>query len=275
MDPSCHQPGRTRPQLQKKKIYERLQDRYYLPAIDSHGVTHTYLSQVERQEVFVVGRQEMARFLAELAPCHLKRNPHCSRYEVFDKLKALLEERRQPPLGFDSDQIPEGPWLYSMLRFVDQFNLGGVFTKAVRGIEQGQSHHSSEQLFVLQHKVGYDLLGINELGKRPEIQDCLEELWLTKRKVTCRRAEATVALNHAKKMAKDLKDAQADMKEALQKATVMVFQAATGKSVEEAWSEQSPMKQRVLDGLKLAYTVECVLKKDDDEVKQLAEQFLR
>ena len=274
MDPSCYQPERTRPEFKKKKLYQSLRERFYLPGVDSKGVTHAYLNKVDRREVFVVGHQEMARFLAELAPCQLKRNPHCSRYEAFEKLKALLEERRLPPLGFDNDQIPDGPWIYSMLRFVDQENLSGLFTKALKPVELGHRNHQSDQLFVLQRKIGYELLNVNDLGKRPEIQECLEELWLTKRKTTCLKADATVAVNHAKKLAKDLKEAQADMKEALHKATTMVFQAATGKSVEEAWSEQSPLKQRVLDGLKLAYTVECVLRKDDQEVKQLAEQFV-
>ena len=275
MDPTCHQPEPTRHERHKKKIYERLQERFFLPDIDSRGVTHGYLAQVERQEVFVVGRHEMARFQAELTDSHLKRNPHCSRYEAFDKLKALLQERGLLPLGFEKDQIPEGTWLYSMLRFVDQENLSGVFVKALRGVDLSRNTRDSEQLYVLQRRVGFDLLSVNDLGKRPEIQECLEELWLTKRKTTCRRVEATAALNHARKLANDLKEAQGEMKEALKKATVMIYQAATGKSVEEAWAEQSPAKQRVMDGLKLAYTVECVLKKDDDDVKQLAEQFLR
>ena len=174
-------PSRTIvPQLNKKKVYDRLQDDFYLPPRDCQGVTHAYLAKVAKGEVFTVDRQQIARFLADLEPGQLKRTPHCCRFEAFFKLRVLLEERRLPQLGFDDDQVPDGSWLYSMLRFVDQENLSGVFVKRLK--EVCEADRNSERLFLLQVKVGTELLEVNELGKRQAVKDSLEELWLAKRK---------------------------------------------------------------------------------------------
>lgn len=270
MEALLQRPTRTRPELSKKKIYDRLQDQFFLPPRDSRGVTHAYLAQVESHQVFVVGRQEMARFLADLEPGQLKRNPHCCRFEAFFKLRTLLEERGLPGLGFDDDQIPDGSWLYSMLRFVDQENLSGVFVKRLKEVVDGS--RNSERLFLLQVKVGTELLEVNELGKRQAVQDCLEELWLAKRKATGRLAEVGAVTKYLRKLEKDSSEAGKDMLEALETATYVVYQAATGKSPDEAWQEQSQDKQRVHNALKLAYTVECVLRRDE-EVEQLACKF--
>jgi hypothetical protein len=272
MDLESRTPARTRPELSKKKIYDRLQDQIYLPPRDSRGVTHAYLAQVDRREVFVVGRQEMARFLADLEPAQLKRTPHCCRFEAFFKLKVLLEERGLPRLGFDDDQVPDGSWLYSMLRFVDQENLSGVFTKRLREVV-GETGRNSERLFLLQTRVGKELLAVNQLGKRREVQDSLEELWLAKRKATGRLAEIGAVSKYLQKLEKDSREARQDMLEALETATNVVYQAATGKTPDQAWQEQGEEKQRVHDALKLAYTVECVLRRDD-EVGRLAGKFV-
>lgn len=262
--------ARTRPELSKKKIYDRLQDQFYLPPKDSHGVTHAYLTQVDRRQVFVVGRQEMARFLADLEPSQLKRNPHCCKFEAFYKLRALLQERGLPGLGFDDDQIPDGSWLYSMLRFVDQENLSGVFVKQLK--EVTETERNSERLFLLQVKVGRELLEVNELGKRQAVKDCLEELWLAKRKATGRLAEVGAVSKYLQKLERESREARQDLLEALETATNMVYQAATDKSPAEAWREQGQEKQRVRDGLELAYMVDCVLRRDD-ETGQLARKF--
>jgi hypothetical protein len=270
METLLERPARTRPELSKKKIYDRLQDQFYLPPRDSRGVTHSYLAQVDRREVFVVGRQEMARFLADLEPGQLKRTPHCCRFEAFFKLRVLLEERGLPQLGFDDDQIPDGSWLYSMLRFVDQENLSGVFIKRLK--EVTPADRDTERLYLLQVKVGRELLEVNELGKRQAVKDSLEELWLAKRKATGRLAEVGAVSKYLERLERDSREARRDMLEALETATNVVYQAATGKSPDQAWQEQSQHKQRVHDALKLAYTVECVLRRDE-EVGQLAQRF--
>jgi len=262
--------ARTRPELSKKKIYDRLQDQFYLPPRDTRGVTHAYLTQVDRRQVFVVGRQEMARFLADLQPSQLKRNPHCCKFEAFYKLRALLQERGLPGLGFDDDQIPDGSWLYSMLRFVDQENLSGVFVKRLK--EVTETERNSERLFLLQVKVGRELLEVNELGKRQAVQDSLEELWLAKRKVTGRLAEVGAVSKYLQKLERESREARQDLLEALEAATNVVYQAATDKSPDEAWREQGQEKQRVHDALELAYMVECVLRRDD-EVGKLVSNF--
>lgn len=261
---------RPRPELSKKKIYERLQDQFYLPPRDSHGVTHAYLAQVDRRQVFVVGRQEMGRFLADLEPSQLKRNPHCCKFEAFFKLRVLLEERGLPQLGFDDDQIPDGSWLYSMLRFVDQHNLSGVFVKRLKEVAETDRH--SERLFELQVRVASQLLELNELGKRQEVKDSLEELWLAKRKATGRLAEVGAVTKYLQKLERDSKEATADMVEALHTATNVVYRAATDKTSDQAWQEHNEQKQKVHDALKLAYTVDCVLRRDN-EVELLATRF--
>lgn len=270
MEALLQRPTKTRPELSKKKMYDRLQDQFFLPPRDSRGVTHSYLAQVDRRQVFVVGRQEMARFLADLEPGQLKRTPHCCRFEAYFKLGKLLEERGLPRLGFDDDQIPDGSWLYSVLRFVDQENLSGLFVKQLR--EVTDASRNSERLFLLQVKVGRDLLEVNELGKRQAVQNCLEELWLAKRKVTGRLAEVGAVTKYLQRLEKESREATKDMQEALQTATNVVYGAATGKSPQEVWQEQGGHKQRVHDALKLAYTVECVLRRDD-EVGLLADNF--
>lgn len=266
-------PSRTlRLQPNKKKVYDQLQDLFYLPPRDSRGVTHAYLAKVSKQEVFTVNRHEIARFLADLKPHHLKRAPHCCRYEAFFKLEALLKERDLKPLGFDDDQIPDGGWLYPLLRFVDQQNLSRVFVKPLKPVVDGKT--DSERLFGLQQEVGRQLLEANDLGKRPVVQESLDELWLATRKATGLQAEVAAAKNNFSKLQKQSEEALQVMQEALEKATTVVYLLATGNTTDQTGPEHNKDKERVHDGLKLMYTVDCVLRRDE-EVGQLAEQFLR
>jgi hypothetical protein len=256
--------------VNKKKVYERLQDDFFLPPSDCRGVTHAYLAKVAKREVFTVGRHDIARFLADLKPHQLKRAPHCCRYEAFFKLEGLLKERGLQSLGFDDDQIPDGGWLYPVLRYVDQENLSGVFSKALKPV--ADSSTNSDRLFMLQQEVGQQLLEANGLGKRPAIRDSLEELWLANRKATGKLAEVAAATNNLSRLQKQSTEAMQEVREALEKATAVVYLTMAGKETEQSRPEHNEDKERVHDALKLMYTVDCVLRRDG-EVALLAQKF--
>jgi len=270
MEPETNRNPKTKPQLSKKKVYERLQDDFLLPPSDCRGVTHAYLVKVAKGEVFTVDRRDIARFLADLKPYQLKRAPHCCRYEAFYKLEVLLKERGLPPLGFDDDQVPDGGWLYPVLRYVDQENLSGVFAKALKPVAEGSTH--SERLFKLQQEVGIQLLEANGLGKRPRVQDSLEELWLASRRATGKLAEVAAATKALGRLQSQSEEAMLVMREALEKATAVVYQTATGRGTDQRGPEYSKEKEKVHDALKLIYTVDCVLRRDD-EAGKLAGKF--
>lgn len=270
MQPESNPSRTTAPQLNKKKVYDRLQDTFYLPPRDCRGVTHAYLAKVAKGEVFTVDRQQIARFLADLKPYQLKRAPHCCRYEAFFKLETLLKERGLEPLGFDDDQVPDGGWLYPVLRYVDQENLSGVFAKALKPVADGKTN--SEQLCKLQQEVGKQLLEANGLGKKTAVQAGLEELWLASRKATGMLAEVAAAKNNYSKLEKQSEEAMQVMREALEKATTVVYWAVTGKRTDQTGLEHNKDKGRVYDALKLMYTVDCVLRRDE-ETAELAGKF--
>lgn len=270
MDPESNQPRTARPQLSKKKAYDRLDDYFYLPPRDCRGVTHAYLAKVAKGDVFTVDRHDIARFLADLKPYQLKQAPHCCRYEAFFKLEALLKERGLKPLGFDGNQVPDGGWLYPVLRYVDQENLSGVFIKALKPVSAGNT--DSERLFRLQQEVGKQLLEANGLGKRASVQDSLEELWLASRKATGLLADTAAAKNNFSRLEKQSEEAVQVMREALEKAATVVYLHGSGKSTDQTGEEHNKEKEKVHDALKFIYTVDCVLRRDE-EAGQLAGKF--
>jgi len=158
----------------------QLQEDFYLPPLRSKGMTRTYLQKAVDKSVFLVDRQRMARFLADLAPSQLVKVEFSSKVEMHTKLEKILAERKLKPLGFDDGVIPDGTWLQHVVRFVDQENLGCMFRTALKPLTTGNTN--SEKMHQVQAKVVRDLLDKTGLGKRSPVKRCIDELHRSYRK---------------------------------------------------------------------------------------------
>ena len=94
-------------ELNKKKLYNILSSRYFLPPITTKGITREYLVKVHRHEVFTVPVFELKHFEVELTPSMMKRVGIPNNSLLVRKLDGLLASQAQPPLGFDDFEPPD------------------------------------------------------------------------------------------------------------------------------------------------------------------------
>lgn len=256
----------------KRKLYEHLQDIYYLPPCDSRGVNRAYLDQVKMQSVFVVDRWEMARFLAELTHSQLKRVAHTSKYEAYAKVERLLAERQLRPLGFKDGLVPDGMWIYNVARYLDQENVAGLFQTALK--EVTDTSRDSEKVFKVQQNLVEGMLEQTQLGKRSPVKRCIEDLHFSYRKVVSRLSALAAVTKYKGRLEQQARKDQQDMNHALEAATITVFHLQYGPQVQQAEGQpESTEKDRIREALRLVYTVDSVLRRDD-EIKQLVERFV-
>lgn len=93
--------------LDKRELYDLVGHVYFLPPYTSRGVTREYLLAVRRGNVFRVESLALRHFEVELTAAMTKRIGVANNGLLVRKMNGLLEERNQPPLGFEEFDPPD------------------------------------------------------------------------------------------------------------------------------------------------------------------------
>ena len=94
-------------ELNKKKFYNILGSRYFLPPITTKGITREYLVKVHRNEVYTVSLFDLRHFEVELTMPMMKRVGIPNNSLLVRKLDGLLMSQQLPTLGFDDFEPPD------------------------------------------------------------------------------------------------------------------------------------------------------------------------
>ena len=132
-----HEDPETR-DLDKKKLYNLLSIRNFLPPLTTKGVTREYLVKAYRNEVYTIPLYDLKHFEVELTLQMTKRAGMPNNSLLVRKIDGLLQSRHQPVLGFDAYEPPDEVnssnknWLYRVARFVDTHNILQFFESPVQ-----------------------------------------------------------------------------------------------------------------------------------------------
>ena len=124
------QEGDDTKNLKKNKLYEMVSKEYFLPPVDSKGITREYLLQVRDGEVFRVTNSDHKHFEYHLEKKATKKVGVVNNVLMVKKLNMFLASKNQPQLGFTEYNLPEQQWLYKVARYIDQTNLLEFFEAA-------------------------------------------------------------------------------------------------------------------------------------------------
>jgi hypothetical protein len=191
---------------------------------------------------------------------------------MYTKLEKLLAEQKLKPLGFADGVIPDGTWLQHIVRFIDPQNLCGMFRTSLKPVVRSDTY--SEKLYQVQAKVVRTLLGQSDLGKRSPVKRCIEELHRSYRKAVSRLATHAAVTRYKEKLEKQYDEDGREMDQMLENATTIVHHLIREQRREGQERERQalPEKEEIREALKLAYTVDPVLRRDD-ETDALAVRF--
>jgi len=123
--------------LDKRELYSMLSHKFYLPPINSRGITREYLLRVFHNNCYRVPMLTLKHFEVELTSAMTRRIGLNNNSLLVRKLNILLMMRGLPDLGFDAFDPPEEvvstdkAWLYRVARYIDQSNLLEFFEKPV------------------------------------------------------------------------------------------------------------------------------------------------
>lgn len=115
--------------LQKPDLYELVADRWFVPPVNSKGVTREYLLQVHRDQVFRVQIVQMKHFEVNLTPDMQRRASNINNSVLIKKLNFLLNSTGRKPLGFTEYDIPDQAWLYRVARYIDTSSITEFFER--------------------------------------------------------------------------------------------------------------------------------------------------
>lgn len=144
-------------QLTKSQLYRQLADTYFLPAIDSKGVTRKYLLGVIKHRFYRVDYMILKKFESEIKPSLMKRVSFVSLHDLVIRLNKYLEETGQPGLGFPAGIVPEEEWILRLTRYIDPGNIFGVFAGKVE--KSSLLLCASSEMFLAQQKASVFLFG--------------------------------------------------------------------------------------------------------------------
>jgi hypothetical protein len=211
-----------RPPPQKKQLYARLAQDWALPPLNSTGVSHRYLQQVEAGTVFRVGVLELKRFLAECRPGQLQKVAFANKDQAYAKVNRLLREMGRPALGFEERCWPDGEWLYRVARFVDPGNVCGLFVEAVGDLPDSQA--DSVRIELGKRRIEEELS--TELGwrDRPEVAQAIHELRLSQQRWTSRRTELSGLLLLGQKLEVQVRQDEETVERRLQQAVQVALE---------------------------------------------------
>ena len=93
--------------LDKRKLYDSLAHKYYLPPINSKSMTRDHLLAIHSGSVFRVGLMDFKHFEVELTPKMTRRVGVINNAILVRKLNDLLVSTDRPPLGFEEFDPPD------------------------------------------------------------------------------------------------------------------------------------------------------------------------
>jgi hypothetical protein len=191
---------------------------------------------------------------------------------MYTKLEKLLAEQKLKPLGFADGVIPDGTWLQHIVRFIDPQNLCGMFRTSLKPVVRSDTY--SEKLYQVQAKVVRNLLEPSGLGKRSPVKRCIEELHRSYRKSVSRLATHAAVTRYKEKLEKQHGEDGRELDQMLENATTIVHRLIREQRREGQERERQglPEKEEIREALKLAYTVDSVLRRDE-EAGELARKF--
>ena len=118
-----HEEGEDTKTIKKKKLYEMISKDYFLPPIDSKGITREYLLKVRDGEVFRVTNRDYKDFEYHLDKKMQRKVGIVNNALMVRKINMFLQLKGEPPLGFTEFDLPEQNWLYTISRLIDPTNL--------------------------------------------------------------------------------------------------------------------------------------------------------
>jgi hypothetical protein len=118
--------------LEKRDLYEMVNETYFIPPYSSKGVTRFYLIQVHKARVFRVKKNELKYFEVELTPDMQRRVSNISNAILVRKLNVLLCKTGRQPLGFSEFDVPDQGWLYRVARYIDTSSITEFFDAPVK-----------------------------------------------------------------------------------------------------------------------------------------------
>ena len=118
--------------LEKRELYEMVNETYFIPPYSSKGVTRFYLIQVHKCRVYRVKRTELKYFEVELTADMQRRVSNISNAILVRKLNILLQKTNRLPLGFSEFDVPDQGWLYRIARYIDTSSITEFFDAPVK-----------------------------------------------------------------------------------------------------------------------------------------------
>ena len=118
--------------LEKKELYEMINETFFIPPYTSKGVTRLYLINVHKNRVFRVKKTELKYFEVELTSEMQRRVSNISNAILVRKLNVLLQKTGRLGLGFSEFDVPDQAWLYRVARYIDSTNVSEFFEVAVK-----------------------------------------------------------------------------------------------------------------------------------------------
>jgi len=94
-------------ELDKRKLFNMLAQRHFLPPLTTKGITTEYLVKVYRNEVYTVPLLNLKHFEVELTPNMTRRTGIPNNSLLVRKIDGLLVSRGLPTLGFDDFEPPD------------------------------------------------------------------------------------------------------------------------------------------------------------------------
>ena len=93
--------------LDKRKLYDSLAHKYYLPLMNSKSMTRDHLLAINSGSVFRVGLMELKHFEVDLTPKMARRVGIINNSILVRKLNELLISTDRPPLSFEEFHPPD------------------------------------------------------------------------------------------------------------------------------------------------------------------------
>jgi hypothetical protein len=108
-------------------VYERLNQQFFLPALNSHAVNADYLLKyiLIDQKILKIERHQMMNLAIP------KTRRHFTVVELVEKLEDFLRSKQLPPTGFSPGCSPDQEWLLKVFLHLDPGDSLQIFDKYV------------------------------------------------------------------------------------------------------------------------------------------------
>lgn len=214
----------------KKQIHTEFSGRLFMIHYACKANTRQYLVQVALEQVYLVERQEMEHFWADLSDDERGVTPYFSAAVAFRRLQEMLANQNQLPLGMTADKLPDEEWIIKMLRFVDRKNITATFKRRVQGTAPltGDEGHISYATAHGQSLARMDLgafNGHNVFVTNKKLNELIMVVWETYRKWLAKRVVNQVVLSQSPAILGAIAQLELDLNTALDNASTALYNA--------------------------------------------------